>query len=664
MRGKRVRAIAGMSGAQAAAADLARVRESAEPEVAPDEALLESTRQVMSAGETYFKSCRMYAEGHPTRERFLGILDEKMRAHLQRFGALDCEVTARGINFEGVPVYEVERAEQNLWYPLYRDGIRELTFGDELTRDELVSFFRALVTLYAMKPDDDSDDGEDDAVTFLWDLDLANISYAAIDTFVGGAAGEAAVAQRMDRIREIVTVGMMKELANASATSAKLSRDIDVARRLKSIALGKADLTFLAQENLGALEELPARIDERKEPVFTVSPQDRAAFADNIKEEPELLDKFLEALVRALSTEGGSGDVETLCLRIEQFFTRTVVEEQFSRAAALRRHAAVVLENRGGQPARPELIARVDAAMSSDAVIAAVIAALAKREDDQLAGVYALVEALPRRAAPALLRSLGEVTERKRRRAVCDTLANWGPAVLEAANAVMANAGEEFALDLLYLIRKVGTDRAVALLDEGCRHGSPNVRGSALRLFAEVASREAVAKRLRQALRDKDSIVRGHALDAVVAVAPPNADAWVKEAIQADDFGKLDGAEKARLFFAYAKLGGEKAAPELLEKLCQRNLMMAARIDEERAAAAKALAMIKYAPARPVIEKLAKAKMARSTLNEACAEALDIFDRPPEPVRAKPPTAPPPTAVRDTPSEPNVMFKPKGPPRG
>ncbi|MGE5182410.1 MAG: HEAT repeat domain-containing protein [Acidobacteriota bacterium] len=659
MRGKRLRAIAGMSGAQAAAADLARVREAAEPAAAPDEALLESARQVLSACETYFKSCRMYADGHPTRERFLGTLDDKMRAHLGRFGALDVEVTARGINFDGAPLYEVERAEQNLWYPLYRDGIRELTFGDELARDELIAFFRALVALAAMKPDDDSDDGEDDAVTFLWDLDLANISYAAIDTFVGGAAGEAAVAQRMDRIREIVTVGMMKELAQASSTSAKLARDIDVAKRLKSIALSKADLTFLAQENLGALDELPARIDERKVPVFAIPPADRAAFADNIKSEPELLDKFLEALVRALATDGGNPDVEILCLRIEQFFTATVVREEFARAAALRRHAAVVLENRGGKPARPELIARVDVAMSADAVITAVIGALAKQEDDQLAGVYSLVEALPRRAAPALLRSLGEVGERKRRRTVCDTLATWGPSVLDATHAIMASASEELALDLLYLIRKIGTDRAVALLDEGCRHGSPQVRGSALRLFAEVAPRDAVARRLRQALRDKDSVVRGHALDAVVAVAPTGADAWIKDSIHADEFAKLDGTEKARLFFAYAKLGGDKAAPELLDKLGQRNLMMAARIDEERAAAAKALAMIKYEPARAVIEKLAKAKMARSALNEACAEALDIFDRPPEvapapaPLRAKNPTEPP-----------VISFKPKGPGHG
>jgi hypothetical protein len=641
-----------MSGAQAAAADLARVRQTEVSAEAPDEAMMESVRGVFGACETYFKACRMYVEGHPTRDRFLIALDEKMRAHVTRYDALDAEVTARGIAVEGEGVYEVDRADQNLWYPLYRDGIRGLTFEPEVGKDELVAFFKALVALAAMKPDDDSDDGEDDAVTILWDLDLANIGYAAIDTFVGGVAGEAAAAQRLDKIRDIVTVGMMKELVPANITNERLARDVDVARRLKSIVLSKTDMTFLAQENLGALAEVPERMGDRRDAMYVLAGNERAEAAEQMAVDPELLDKFIEALVRALSTEGGSSDVELLCLRIEQFFTSTVVGEQFARASAIRRHACVVLENRGGAPARPELVARVDVAMSADAALAAIISALAKRPDDQLAELYALVECLPKRAATALLRSLEQVEERKRRRAVCDVIATWGGGALDAATAVLKTSGEEYALDILYLIRKIGSERGIALLEEACRHGSAQVRGQAVRLFAEVAPRDAAARRAKTALRDLDSTVRAFALDAIVALAPAGSEAWIRESIQAEGFGKLDIAEKTRLFLAYARLGGEHVAPELVEKLNQRNLMMSARIDEERAAAAKALAQLRYEPARAAIEKLAKAKMARSGLNEACEEALAMYDRPSEPTRAR------------RPSDMAISFKPKGPPRG
>jgi hypothetical protein len=127
--------------------------------------------------------------------------------------------------------------------------------------------------------------------------------------------------------------------------------------------------------------------------------------------------------------------------------------------------------------------------------------------------------------------------------------------------------------------------------------------------------------------------VRAFALEAITTLAPTGCDAWIRDSIQAEGFAKLDSPEKGRLFFAYAKLGGERAGPELLEWLSQRNLMMAARVDEERAAAARALGLMRYEPARPLIEKLAKAKMARSELNEACGEALAMFDRAPEPTR-------------------------------
>ncbi len=657
MRGRRVRAIAGMSGAQAAAADLARVRQAQTPAEAPDEAMMESVRGVFSACETYFKACRMYVEGHPTRDRFLIALEEKMRAHVTRYDALEVEVTARGIAAFGEGVYEVERADQNPWYPLYRDGIRGLTFEPAVTKQELVAFFKALVALASLEPDDDSDDGEDDAVTILWDLDLANIGYAAIDTFVGGVAGEGAAAQRLDKIRDIVAVGMMKELAPAKITNERLARDVDVARRLKSIALSKADLTFLAQENLGALAEVPDRLRDGRGAVYAIGEAERAEVAAQMAADPELLDKFIEALVRALMAEGGSSDVELLCLRIEQLFTATVVGEQFARASAVRRHATVVLDNRGDTPARLELVARVDVAMSGDAAIAAIVAALATRPHDQLADLYALVECLPRRAAVALLRSVEQLEQRTRRRAVCDVIATWGAGALEAAAQVLKTSGEDYALDLLYLIRKIGGQRAIALLEKACRYGSPQVRGQAIRLFAEVAPRDAAARYARTALRDPDSTVRAFALDAIVAIAPAGSDAWIRESLQAEGFGKLDIAEKTRLFVAYARLGGERVAPELVEKLEQRNLMMSARVDEERAAAAKALAQLRYEPARAAIEKLAKAKIARSGLHEACEEALAMYDRPPEP--ATPMAAPP-----RTPSDLAVSFKPKGPPRG
>jgi len=653
-----------MSGAQAAAADLARMRA---PEDAPaiDEAMLESARGVLASFDTYFKSSRTYPEGYPARERFLTTLDEKLRAHHERYGDLVAELTPKGAAVEGQPVFETERAEQNLWYPLYRDGIRELTLEPGMPRDEAVELVKALVTLGTTAVGD-GDDGEDDAVTLLWDYDFEHVSYVAIDTFVSGGGGDTEAVARLERIRDIVTVGMMKDFAIANLAGSGLNREIGIARKLKSIALNKADLTFLQTENLGALAELPARVESAGEALFAISPAERDAFAAALQGDDELLDKFLEAAIRALVTEGGSGDVGALCARIEQFFTSTVVGGQFQRATGLRRRAQAVLENRGGTPVRAEIVDAVDRAMSSDAAIAAILGALAKRGDGELAELYALIEALPARAAPGLVRALEQVAERPRRRAVCDVVAKWGPRALDAATAVLPQSGEDYAIDILYLIRKIGSERAIAVLEEATRHGAAAVRAGAVRLYVEVAPREPAGKRARTALRDPDSLVRAVAVEAILRLAPSGAGAWIEELIHADGFAKADATEKARLFLAYARLGGDEAAAELMERLGQRNLLMSARVDEERAAAARALAQIGHEPARAVIEKLAKAKMARSALSEACTEALAVFGQAapvepaPAPVEPAPAPVAAPVAAAPKPPDTFVSFKPKG----
>lgn len=608
-----------MSGAQAAAGDLLRARKAKDDDV--DEELIAAASATFIAFEAYYKARRTYDVTHPAVDRMFRQLEDKLRPALARYGEIEVAVTAKCLEIGGHAVSNADRPETNMWFPLYRDGIRELSFAEGVDQDQISRFCDAVAVLASMKPGSEEDDGEDDAVTMLWDLALEDIGYVAIDSFVDSSAADEETRARIEKIRDMVTMSMMKELV--VPPDGAMAGDLEAARRLRSIALSKADLRVLERENLAALDEIPLRMREAQASLFRIDDGERAALAQGIGDDPQLVEKLLDALIYALLAGGERTHTETLCARVEHAFTALVVEGKLERATTLRR--TVIAAARGG--ADPEMFALLDRAMSAAAAIQAIADALHARDDAGLAIVIALVEVLPPVCAPPLLRALVRVEQRKRRRAVCDIVARWGQVALDGALAALPDSPEELALDLLYLLRVVGTDAAAVALERATHHAAPAIRAGALRLFAEVAPPAQLVSRTRAALCDDDPIVRSAALEIIVDRRPDGAVRWIDALIDDESFGAREIGEKKRLFVAYATLGGAEVGAKLLARLGQRNLLQRASVDEERAAAASALGVLRYEPARPALERIARGVMVRSLLKTACSEALAELDR-------------------------------------
>jgi hypothetical protein len=636
--GKR-RIIAGMSGAQAAAGDLIRARASDAEAAEADPAQIAAATGVFAGFETYYKAQRTYQPGHPALERFFAQLDDKLRGALTRYEELSVEITARGLALDGSAVFTADRPDTNMWFPLYRDGIRELTLFAGIDHDQITRFCKALARLAMIRANEDTDDGEDDAVTTLWDLELEHVGYVAIDTFTDGGTGDEESRRRVEQIQEIVTTSTLKEVV----VPAQRGAPGEHTSRLTSVTLGKADLDVLARENLVALDELPQRLRVQAD-VYAIDPAERDLFIRGLGRDAELVDKVLDGIVRALFA--GGEHAEALCGRIERAFASLVKDDELARAARLRQHVIAVARD----TTDPDLVARIDRAMASDAALAAIVTALVHRGDDTIADVLELIAVMPPSSARALIAGLGKVEQRRRRRQVCDAVARWGTSVVEAVGAAMADSSEDVALDLLYLLRQTASQQAAVALERATHHASAAIRAGALRLYVEIAAPIDVEKRCRIALREPSPLVRAAGLEALVARRPDGALRWIKEAIDAEGFGELELGEKTRLLVAYAMVGGAAVAPDLRQRLEQRNLLGRAGIDDIRIAAATALGQLRDTEARPLLEKIATARMTRDTVKTACVEALGVLDLPPPaPERARTPSTAP----------PGVVFKPR-----
>jgi hypothetical protein len=629
MRG--VRAIAGMAGAQAAAADLLRARQGAQDHgVEVDEAELDAARQIFAAAEKYYKARRTYQEGYPALERFQSEFHDRLTEFLGTYEELTVGVGAEGVTQQGELAYQAERVEHSMWFPLYRDGIRELTFSDGVTFDEVRRFFGMLAQLgTAINADDDDGDGEDDAVTLLWDLELDNIGYVAVDTFSEGAGADPAARARMQRVREMVTVSMMKDLARVHQTEG--GEVVEVAKRMKSIALGEADLTFLEHENFGALDEIPVRIKEARGDLYSIDQDDAASIAQRIGLDPQTGEKFLEAVIRSLAADGSPAETAVMCARIERYFDQLVGERRYERAIGLRRHITGAIAEADDQVS-PELLAQVDRALSSKTAMRALIEALNATsnalEEDQ---ILALIGLLPVNAADHLVGLMANISAGNRRRRLCDALARWGGAALHAAERALPQSAEEHALDMLYLLRQVGSELALAVLEQATRNPIARVRAEAARLYLLSAPGEPAVPHARRALRDRDPLVRRVGLQYLARHRPAGAAGWVKSMIRAEEFSELDIGEKRRLFVAYAQIAGAEAGSELMDRLGQRNLLGKKSVDQERIAAAEVLGQLRCRDAAELLDKVARGRMTRNEVKDACREALAALRRPPDP---------------------------------
>ncbi len=117
---------------------------------------------------------RLYAPGSTPHREATSILYDKCRRAAEGKGfTLSFEPAA--LLYDRQPLLTKASREDAFFFPLYRDGLRELTFSSFVSAEDL----NALLTIFETRERDHS--SADDAVNNLWRADLATIRHKAID---------------------------------------------------------------------------------------------------------------------------------------------------------------------------------------------------------------------------------------------------------------------------------------------------------------------------------------------------------------------------------------------------------------------------------------------------------------------------------------------------
>jgi len=245
---------------------------------------VEKIRDFVLILEKCLTTRRLYAPHMAPYKDASAKLFEKCREAVGEEG-FTLRVGATDLLFEKTSLINRPKREECFFFPLYRDGLRELSFAPGVEASELEALLSAFEAeeKRVLGPSDDT-------VTFLWRCDLTRVGYAAIDG-IGDTEGEGTEARPGEDYRALVADLAQKIKDPAPPVTGQgyafvLDADVKVAA---------SDLHYEATTTHRSFEDNP--------PVLRLSREEAAGIYGEMGSEREavLLARFVEILLAILT---------------------------------------------------------------------------------------------------------------------------------------------------------------------------------------------------------------------------------------------------------------------------------------------------------------------------------------------------------------------------
>lgn len=147
-----------------------------------DQKLAQEASAIFNMFDRIATMMRVYPKGHPLLDELGVSAAERIHRGIQQVGEIDVKIGAHALStFYGTEFFSAESSEkgQYIWYNAYADGLQRLTFLEGVTPTEIINFLNIINKSHAGTIHSD-----DDTVTLLWELELKNIEYFAVEGFV------------------------------------------------------------------------------------------------------------------------------------------------------------------------------------------------------------------------------------------------------------------------------------------------------------------------------------------------------------------------------------------------------------------------------------------------------------------------------------------------
>ena len=490
-------------------------------------------------------------------------------------------------------MYENRDLKTSLAFSLYKDGLRELRFMEGLEDWE----FQGLLDI--VKRSDQINKLEDDLVTLIWERDFVHITYQATDEFWEDSP--VLIPDDVEQFRKNLTFQPPGHSVDLDYIDEETGEEINYHEAMvkaagpPSLAMNR-DVYFLTTEELEGL---------RKEVEAETSPH----FLFNI------IDILFEIMALEKKPEPYQDAVSVLSKLLDALLTLG----EFQKAADLLGRLYIILKTYELQEWQVKAIGQLAESAGDPQRIEKIGKVLERRNGVRLDEVSSYLKLLKPSSLPPLMKLLGELSNPKARRTLCDAICEIGKDSMEQITPFLGDRRWFLVRNVVYILGRMGKEQAISSFQKALFHREMRVRREAVQALGFIGGPKAFTL-LVKALHDGDVRIRCAAALNLGKVGKKSSLPHLIGAVQSLEFHRRESAEKKAFFDAIGISGADDAIPILQKLLMKRVWFRSKRINEIRQGAAGALALIGSRGAKSILEMGQKSKNA--SIRKACLQAL------------------------------------------
>jgi HEAT repeat protein len=527
---------------------------------APDARQASLAGEVLSLLVRALKDVRLYPIGHRVVEAAITDFQVRLETYFEEYGDLILGIRRSTIEVGGLTVHDDAQSEHKLAMQLTLESVREITFHDSVTEDEIERFL-AILSQVGRRSDE-----VDDLDTLLWQEDLQGISVDILDMFYDDVGDE-------EEFLEFIEEGQADPQAGAIAAT-EHDEIVEV--------LGDApQLLGDATQGLGILDD-----EDRLQIEFLLTEAERR----------DHMTTFGAIIVDVLGVEDEPEAFEKLCSVLSRLMRILVEQKEILRAAQVAREVDGLLSQMKDEEHRRHVSEALES-FPMEAVLGELADAVAEADEVGLGDLRALLSRLAMRDPDSIVKLL----ERSELRDLAmEALADHLDRLVPFLAARVNDPRPAVVLAVVRLLGGASGANVVDILVEAARHADARVRVEAVRAADGVPEARGSVE---QALEDEDEEVRLAALRSPAAGRDEAILERIKKRATTKHLANASFLEKREVYHALARSGREEIVEFLARVLKRRPLFGRDRADEVRACAASALGAVGSAAAIEILER-------------------------------------------------------------
>ena len=537
---------------------------------------------------TTLKNMKTYHRSNPVLKKSFSMLFSTLTNFVKENESLTLLVRENDLIFGHSVVYSSCDRMDSFSFALYKDGIRLITFKDGVSKREMWDF------LSAIHEARDVDPYQADVVTILWEKDLANITYRAVDAYL--ESDERRSIEEMARKRETEGDAAPDEPGEIVTPSTEFF--------IKELGLSPDDRTGQTHA-----ERLKASEAEARNIVREILEEDDKSIlrrASNVCVEiirstprDDTFNRVVDFLGRICDWLVSSGDFLSACSILSD------------------------LRTLAGQPNLPAprkaSIMDTIAKRSERRKIQQIEEHLQNLSDSQIEEIFAYLALMSPVAVEPLCEMLAESEIRKVRYLLCRAISILARTELQRLRLYLQDERWFFVRNVVMILGMMASRQAIPLLRLTVSHPEPRVRREVARAVGKIRNPNGMDL-LASLLEDGNKMVRLATIAAIRDIGGPKAKRMLEEIINNRNFGRKPTDEKTETMKMYGSLGVDSRP--LLEAIAKGEVR---GMDEKtRASAVYGLAMISQAGIADALRSLCAE--GAGPVRYAASEALSMLD--------------------------------------